>query len=495
MKITKRLIISVSILIFINVIANGQTAVKKFFPKVVASSIMYRESGIPAYYYRNYIEINSGSGQNRLKGSVIPFYYNDFYFNQKVRNSVVSVGLMQKSIKNGNLNSYLFRMNTFKNNGFLPLALPVIYMNQGKSELKVNLGPLSLYENRTHGSILTNSNFNKITSEFSKNDHSYSRLIKTVYYKTPHLVDIHIDELPDPPKMRDGKYNDRKQTRETISDIFRQDSPTLPKKIEKVELQKRPWVFSGSENIQFSQAYLKNWAKGGQNSVALLSDLRVKAVYTQGKTQWENRVIHKLGIISSQGSLSRVNDDLIDLNSKYGISANKHWFYSFLFNFKSQFFYGYASSDAMKLKPISGFMAPGYFTLAAGMDYKKGKNFTLLLSPVTSKLTVVLDTAKINQKRYNIPTGKRSVLLTGGSLVNDYSLQLNKEIKLTSSLNVFYDYFEKDNKVQAEWDMIIDMRINVFLSTRIVTNLRYYENESNKLQMRETMGISFRYNF
>jgi hypothetical protein len=62
-------------------------------------------------------------------------------------------------------------------------------------------------------------------------------------------------------------------------------------------------------------------------------------------------------------------------------------------------------------------------------------------------------------------------------------------------MNVFYDYFEKEDKVQADWDMILDMRINVFLSARIVNNFRYYENESMKLQVRESMSISFRYNF
>ena len=139
-------------------------------------------------------------------------------------------------------------------------------------------------------------------------------------------------------------------------------------------------------------------------------------------------------------------------------------------------------------------MAPGYFSMAAGMDYKI-KNFTLLLSPVTSRMTIVVDTAKIDQTRYSIPEDKRSVFLVGGSLQNNFTWNVAKQIKLTSAMNIFYDYFEKDEKVQADWDVILDMKINVFLSTRIVSNLRYYESESNKVQLREGLSISFRYNF
>jgi len=70
-----------------------------------------------------------------------------------------------------------------------------------------------------------------------------------------------------------------------------------------------------------------------------------------------------------------------------------------------------------------------------------------------------------------------------------------KDIKLTSAMNVFYDYFKKEDKVQAEWDLILDMKINVFLTTRISTNFRYYQSESSKLQARENLSIAFRYQF
>ena len=74
-------------------------------------------------------------------------------------------------------------------------------------------------------------------------------------------------------------------------------------------------------------------------------------------------------------------------------------------------------------------------------------------------------------------------------------MNIAQDIMLTSAMNVFYDYFAKEERVQAEWDLILDMRINVFLSTRITTNFRYYQSESSKLQARENLSVALRYQF
>ena len=108
---------------------------------------------------------------------------------------------------------------------------------------------------------------------------------------------------------------------------------------------------------------------------------------------------------------------------------------------------------------------------------------------------MVLDTAKIDQTRYSIEEDKKSIFLSGASFQNNFTLNIAQDIKLTSAMNVFYDYFAKEERVQAEWDLILDMRINVFLSTRITTNFRYYQSESSKLQARENLSVALRYQF
>lgn len=341
------------------------------------------------------------------------------------------------------------------------------------------------------------SNLDTIDYWFEQNSFNTNKFKRKIIYSNPNFVEYDWDDIPDLPKDIWGGKN--RTRHHEANDNFR----VVPlsgmeyrsiQKLEKVDKPKQTLTYSGSENIQFSQSYLENWVKGGQSTVSLLSDLRLKILYKEDKVEWENLIIHKVGIMSDDDIKKRINDDLIDFSSKYGVAATKKWFYSLLFNFKSQFFNGYDKSDINKENPISSFMAPAYFSMAAGMDFKT-KNFTILLSPVTFRSTVVLDTAKVNQTRYSIPDDKKAVFFTGGSFQNNLTWNITKSIKLTSALNVFYDYLEKENKVQADWDMILDMKINVFLSSRIVSNMRYYENESDKLQIREGLSIAFRYNF
>jgi hypothetical protein len=246
--------------------------------------------------------------------------------------------------------------------------------------------------------------------------------------------------------------------------------------------------------VQLSQAYVDNWVKGGENSIALLSDLRIQVGYKKNNVEWDSYAIHKLGILNSEEKKTRFNDDLIELNTKYGLSAGKKWFYSGFMNFKTQFFNGYDSKDEDKENPVSGFMAPGYLTLALGMDYKD-KDFTLMLSPFTSKITMVLDTAKVDQTKYDIPEDKKVDNTGGASVVNNLKWKMSDDFNLTSNLDFFYGYMKSDNQIQAEWEIILDMKINIFLSTRISANMRYYSNESKNVQLKENLSISFNYSF
>jgi hypothetical protein len=320
--------------------------------------------------------------------------------------------------------------------------------------------------------------------------------IKETMVRKPYLAAQHWSHIPDPPKIDEDKAKmNKRSVYDGFADLLKREDPETTGKIDKRQQILRPWTWGGTENIQFSQAFLSNWAKGGDNSVALLSDLRLNANYKKDKVEWENNATHKVGVLSSGDAKARVNDDLLELNSKYGLSASKKWFYSGLFNFKTQLFNGYSKSDTELENPLSGIMAPAYFTMAVGMDYKKDKNFTITFLPLSSKLTMVLDTAKINQTSYGIDADKKSNWMGGVSVVNSFKWTLSKQIKMSSKMDVFYEYMTSDNQVQAEWEMFLDMQINVFLSTRIATYLRYYDNESDKLQLKENLSIAFSYSF
>jgi hypothetical protein len=131
-----------------------------------------------------------------------------------------------------------------------------------------------------------------------------------------------------------------------------------------------------------------------------------------------------------------------------------------------------------KKEPISAFLSPGYITLAAGMNYKTEETdkftLTLLISPATGELTMVIDTAKIDQTQFSIDENKKTEFNIGASLTNTLSLQIYKDIKLTSSAYLFYDYFEKNNKIKFYQDLTVDMRITVFFFFLKTEDFRYF---------------------
>ncbi len=314
----------------------------------------------------------------------------------------------------------------------------------------------------------------------------------------PEAVHYTWQELPDPSKdIREGRLiNTEKRNHSIIQDIFTPEAKpenraSLSRKPEEVP---SPWTFSGQENLQFSQLLVSNWIKGGENSVSLLHDLRIKANYAKGRTTWENSLINKIGFTYTQALKTRVSDDALDLSSKYGFNAVNKWYYSFLYTFKTQLFRNYSSSDTEKEKPLSKFMSPAYMQLIVGMDYKRD-NLSLLLSPYTGIVTVVADTAMVDQTKYGIEEGRKSNFINGFSITFNWKKNIVYGIDYTTRLEMFYEYFRKDGDKRFDWENVIDVQINRFLSTRLLLELRYFDNESNRFQVKEHHSISFRYTF
>src|SRR5690554_452026 len=153
------------------------------------------------------------------------------------------------------------------------------------------------------------------------------------------------------------------------------------------------WKFGGSAGLNFSQAYFSNWASGGQNSISGTAFFNGFAKYAKGRNSWDNSIDLAYGLQALDKKDPIKTDDKIDLTSKYGYQlTNPNWYYSALFNFRSQFAPGYEIEDGEEVgQKISDFLAPAYMIFSLGMDYKPNDNFSALLSPLTTKITMVND--------------------------------------------------------------------------------------------------------
>lgn len=301
------------------------------------------------------------------------------------------------------------------------------------------------------------------------------------------------------PEVEEKISNRRKRLQENddyqaIVKMFEQFSSDMSMR-KRPEPPKSPWTVSGEENVQISQLFVnKHWAKGGENSMTLISDLRIKAVYSKDKHNWENNITQKLGITNTTVSGTRLSDDVLDMSSKYGYKAISKWYYSFQNTFKTQLFKSYNKDDTLRVNPLSAIMSPAYIQFIFGMDYMKD-DLSLLLSPYTAVMTLVLDTSTIDQTRYSVEADKKLKTINGLSVTLNWKKTVTSDIVYTTKLELFYQYFEKNGSKRFNWENVIDVQLNRFLTTRLLFDLRYYDNESDKFQFKENFSIAFKFKF
>jgi hypothetical protein len=222
------------------------------------------------------------------------------------------------------------------------------------------------------------------------------------------------------------------------------------------------WKTGGASSLAFSQVALSNWAAGGENSISGNLMLNLFANYTKGNSTLDNTLGFGYGTMK-QGDLGwRKTDDKIELASKYGRNASKNWYYTGMVNFKTQMTTGYNYSNDPDLEDveISQFMAPGYLNVAIGMDYKPNDHFTLLLSPLSGKITFVNDTTLSNAGAFGVDPGDKYRAEFGAYLKMAYKRDIIENVNFSTKLDLFSNYLDNPQNLDINWEVLITMKIN-----------------------------------
>ncbi|MGQ7870171.1 DUF3078 domain-containing protein [Sunxiuqinia sp. sy24] len=231
------------------------------------------------------------------------------------------------------------------------------------------------------------------------------------------------------------------------------------------------WTKGGTISVNFSQVSLTNWAAGGKSSASGTLLFNVFGNYEKDNLSWENGLDLGYGLLKEESDKAVKTDDKIDLSSKLGLrpSSESKIFYTVLFNFRTQMTDGYKYPDTEKV--ISSFMAPGYFTLALGADYKPNDKFSLFVSPLTGKMTVVTDEAL--SEAYGLDPGKKSRSELGAFIKTQFKTTVVKNVSLETKLDLFSNYLDTPQNIDMHWDVFVNMKINDYLSANLITNMIY----------------------
>ena len=263
------------------------------------------------------------------------------------------------------------------------------------------------------------------------------------------------------------------------------------------------WKKGGMGSISFSQVSLTNWAAGGENSVSGNLLFSAFANMTKGEITWDNNFDFAYGILKQGDKSMRKSDDKLELSSKFGKHAFKSWYYSGLFNFRTQLSTGYEYADLPENDVIiSNFLAPAYLTVALGMDYKPNDNFSVMISPVAGKVTIVNDTAL--SVAYGVEQGKTIRNEFGGFVKMSLKKELMENVNFQTKLDLFSNYLNNPQNIDVNWEVLIAMKINKYLTASLSTTLLYDDdinildaqgNYGPRIQFKEVFGIGLSYNF
>jgi hypothetical protein len=270
------------------------------------------------------------------------------------------------------------------------------------------------------------------------------------------------------------------------------------------------WKVTGVTSLNLSQLALVNWAAGGENSLSGNILIQLSPDYNNGKTTWDNDITLGYGLIKQGADPTRKSDDQIDLSSKLGYRASNKWFYSGLLSFKTQFAKGYDRPGEVDRTVISNFMAPGYLNISAGMDFKPNDKFSLFLSPLTGKVTFVLDDALSAAGSFGLDPDQtvRGEFVAYIKLA--YKNEILKNVTLDTKIDLFSNYLHDQQYVDVNWDLLLVFKVNEYISATLKTQMIYdhdikFEYDSNgdgtmdaseaRIQFKELFGLGLAYNF
>lgn len=259
------------------------------------------------------------------------------------------------------------------------------------------------------------------------------------------------------------------------------------------------WFYYGQNNLVFNQSSFSNWNAGGNNNIGIIGKVRYNISYRKNRHFLENNIRLGYGFVATQGEASRKTEDYINLMLNYGYDIGRDFYLSTGFQFTSQFAPGYnysATPDPSFTDRISRFMAPGYFNAGFGISYNPSENFQVILRPLNGKFTFVADPLLQKAGRYGLERDGQSVRAEVGALLNIlYRLQIYKDISFTNQANFFSNYGFRPELIDIAYNGTLNLKVNEFISAVVSLDLLYDHDQLAKLQLKQTLGIGFSYNF
>ena len=259
----------------------------------------------------------------------------------------------------------------------------------------------------------------------------------------------------------------------------------------------------GVSGLNLSQTAMTNWSAGGENSIAGNAYLNGSLTHKSGNWLWMTTLVADYGLAKTKSQGVRKSTDKIGISTQLGYSTNNVWFYTLMGDLNTQFAKGYNYPD--KEHYISNFFAPAYSNISLGMEYRPRSNYSVFLSPVSAKMTWVADDYLSDIGAFGVDPGDRFKIECGAYLKARAEMPVMENVSLITTADFFTPYNDQFGNIDVNWDVLISMKINKFLSATLNTTLKYDNDVKTfddngtkhgaKVQFKEILGVGLAYNF
>ena len=261
------------------------------------------------------------------------------------------------------------------------------------------------------------------------------------------------------------------------------------------------WSQTLMTNINFIQTSYTNWAKGGNNNIAMDAYIDANANYVKNDLSWKNRLQLDYGTLYSQDKpIVQKSKDRMLLESTYALKATKTLSYSAKFTFLNQFSKGYTYGtpsvenptredwkDARVLK--SSLFSPAIATLGLGIDWVPNNWLNVNFAPLTGGFTIVKE--KTLRRNYGMELRKEyedvdpdeavqhpeyykgSRFEFGAQLTADAKMQINDSFEGSTQLILFSNYLHNPQNLRVNWDNRMMWKLTKLFALTFTTSLVY----------------------
>jgi len=279
---------------------------------------------------------------------------------------------------------------------------------------------------------------------------------------------------------------------------------------DKKKLKDNPdgWKLGGSGSFTFNHVGLKNWSAGGDPSISILGVVNAYADYKFGKHLWQNKLGIEYGTQKIKGEPIRKNSDRIELFTKYGYSISNKWYLSTYASIRTLMTPTYEyDENGVKTAMISKFASPMVVDGALGMDFVPNQYFSMFLSPLATKMTIVSNDSIAAQDRHG-NLGKNFKAEVGATAIFSYRQEVVKNVNVQSVVKLFRNYNKGPaQNIDVDWQTTIGFKVNKFISAAVFTHLIWDYDQlipqfdkqgeqtgtARKVQFRDVIGIGLSY--